>query len=44
VFASSFFKLGKSTSKTHKLLEQGYDDDALGQMQTCNLFNRLKSG
>ena len=38
------FKLGKSASKTHTLLEQGYDDDTLGQMQICNLFNRLKSG
>ena len=35
------FKISKTAAKTHKMLEQALGDDALGQMQTCNLFNRL---
>jgi hypothetical protein len=26
------------------LFEQGFGDDALGQTQTCDLFNQFKSG
>jgi hypothetical protein len=38
------FELGKSAAKTHKLIEQTFGDDSLGQKQTCELFNRFKNG
>jgi hypothetical protein len=38
------FELGKTVAKTHKLFEQVFGNDALGQSQTCDLFNRFKSG
>ena len=38
------FKLGESAAKNHQMLQQAFGDDALGQIQTCNWFNRFKNG
>jgi hypothetical protein len=38
------FKLGKSVAKTHQMIKQAFGDDALGQTQTYDRFNRFKNG
>jgi hypothetical protein len=38
------FKLGKSAAKTHQMIKQAFGDEALGQMQTYDCFNRFKNG
>jgi hypothetical protein len=38
------FKLGKNATKTHKMLKQVFGEDALGQTQTYDWFNRFKNG
>jgi hypothetical protein len=38
------FKLGKSVAKTHQMIKQAFGDDALGETQTYDWFNRFKNG
>jgi hypothetical protein len=37
-------KLGKSAAKTHQMIKQAFGDDALGQTQNYDWFNRFKNG
>jgi hypothetical protein len=36
------FKLGNSAAKTHQMIKQAFGDDALGQTQNYDWFNRFK--
>jgi hypothetical protein len=40
VYIKVFFKLGRSAAKTHKMLQQAFDDDALAHKQTYDWFNQ----
>jgi len=33
------FKLGRNAAKTHKILQQAFDDDVLGHTQSYDWFN-----
>jgi len=35
------FKLGQMAAETHKMLKEGFGDNALGQTQTYEWFKRL---
>jgi hypothetical protein len=38
------FKLCKMAAETHKMLKEAFGDNALGQMQTYELFKCFKNG
>jgi hypothetical protein len=38
------FRLGKSAAKSTQRIKQAFDDDALGQTQIYDWFNRFKNG
>jgi len=38
------FKLSKTASETHSMLEEAFHDNALGQTQTYERFKRFKNG
>ena len=38
------FKLGKTVSETHRMFEEAFGDNVLGQTQTYEWFKRFKNG
>ena len=41
-FASSFFLIGKTATEKYQLLQQAYDEDAMGRTQVFDWFRRFK--
>ena len=44
IYIKFCFKIGKTATETYQLLQQAYDEDAMGRTQVFDWFRRFKEG